>query len=1611
MPPDSPPHTLTSWIGQGRQYKDVPEAISDEVIAWVSISSSILDNLLPGIENATISTLLSCSLPAVSQTTNFLKAESFFSHSPPNLELEDLLKQPDCSLPAPTTLTQLRAHVGQAILDGHISIRLQSVPQTGVFLPLNVLGLWQRLLEISAAQKAWKDACQWLRASPGIDDELRVRTTAILDRVPWNGKARAIADELPVALSAEFLGDGYLSSHSVNAMLYRLRARILSETNQLSTTVLVPSAELTTSLTNAMLDYPLHAQHEPQDIGQILSNHPKQYQVVTVAHSPPNHWAAILVDCRASEITVSWGDSINRKPSRKLVDGTHTWLKHHLPLRRYTLNNDLVHAKQPDGFSCGIIAINTIKHYLFDVPLWTTRTSRQLRLREFCDIFDSEYPPVPNLTPLAALPNQDCASTTNNKPSKKQRSNNAMPKPQPDVSFSNLTAKDAPSRAAVLRKAANEAIENGTYKFSATQWSNFKQKLALLDKNFEVDESEVSKMRMVRHSRCGQSIKMSGPYEVGNFKDHLKTCNKKKPTAPSAQTSTLFAMGTVSTASFSSSAATVVSHRRELKEFPCPGLTKVNDQRIPQYISRTFVSSAGGVSELTLAKKMFGVASIVNLSAEQKAILVLQQRNTHTWQLDHNGGRVFAIGTDACEKVVLAESISDIAPCGPCLQLLKIRAFLTAINRKTKNENKVFTPVKFQSWAIGQMYGNMKGLTELITEEPTSTAEALLRRFVRHFSSGKFDKQPVFMGMVEVMIETAERDANGVGLQNMKYNPAFDEWAHELCCISPSAYRSFLQHFGGRSERSFRQIRAKQPGFDEGISEQLLHRAQGYLKDYGYPLNAPLDLSVDDTKLHPALSPYFDNHKQKWFLIGSTGGSLEVPSIDIVQDLIKTASPMTASKLRLWTLNIPLPSIPPLILAAKPIPSTVNSNELAMMEKLILDLLLPAGFQIVSLGSDGSTVERDSRRATVRSGHAELVTRRIPSPEPNWPPIEVTTLQIQGLLLAVIQDAKHLRKTCQNNLMSGARTLVLGSHVVFYQHICQMAADLSSSPLYVRDVEKLDRQDDRAAARLFSSATLDYAISRFESNLGLIVYLFVFGKMVDAFQNRSLPHVERIKMLYQALFFKKLWKSFLKDCGYSEAQYFISREADDIIDIFVNGYMALLYIYRDRFQGKFPLIPWKTGSESNEHSFGFLRMMIPDFTMLDVLRLIPKLRVRLMAACKEKQSRADFQWTASGYSHFYLDSDGVDIAMLLLFLQDDEIFSAIKSRHEEARTLWSLLGYFPNLQNESVPTSQSQPTNIHPLHVNNHEDNIESDDEEESTSMDDTQSDRRELEDALKKANDYNQVIRLTVTEEAIQESNYAAAALNLADLEHLESLPEDDPDLLNQIREAVQTYLAVISAHSTAGATAVQSLLQSVIQPSPETPTSTAPALDLSSFSLPTLITIRERNQTKEAALAVHISKQDKSNADPSSQQDMNNEPQTLSERQLLARKIHGIIKMDQEQRLGSGLGRHHVVAPGNTENAREAARSTANMIITNRREKFRAIQGGADLATAKIDLITKLRVGTFGLVLVDDQLMIGEVLTLYEKGGGKCHTFLSNYGSKSRTGNSFALTGTEAQ
>lgn len=294
------------------------------------------------------------------------------------------------------------------------------------------------------------------------------------------------------------------------------------------------------------------------------------------------------------------------------------------------------------------------------------------------------------------------------------------------------------------------------------------------------------------------------------------------------------------------------------------------------------------------------------------------------------------------------------------------------------------------------------------------------------------------------------------------------------------------------------------------------------------------------------------------------------------------------------------------------------------------------------------------------------------------PDMTITIPVINGQPVSLLQDSKHALKTLRNNLFSGARLLILGNYTMLYATIHDLAF-ANGSPLYRRDVEKLDRQDDNAASRLFSANTLSYLASHYPDRVGEIIYLFVFGDLIDAYQNRSIPHFKRVKMLLRTRYFLDSWERFLIRSGYKKHIHFLSREAIDILRQIIEGLLSMIYIYRDHLCNPNdinPLLPWLHSTEQCEHIFGEARQIVMDFCFLDFIYMIPKLRVTIREAMLHM--RTNPRATASGYSHTHFDSRGIDIPILATFPSDEDINAAAKEAAEEAESLLALLGVSPN---------------------------------------------------------------------------------------------------------------------------------------------------------------------------------------------------------------------------------------------------------------------------------------------------------------------------------------------
>ncbi len=176
---------------------------------------------------------------------------------------------------------------------------------------------------------------------------------------------------------------------------------------------------------------------------------------------------------------------------------------------------------------------------------------------------------------------------------------------------------------------------------------------------------------------------------------------------------------------------------------------------------------------------------------------------------------------------------------------------------------------------------------------------------------------------------------------------------------------------------------------------------------------------------------------------------------------------------------IPLPAVPPLVLAALGLPSgNCGAQKLVEPALRLYWGLRKAGIVVISFSADGMEVERAAQKLMLEEAN-EVKTYTFAHPLPQCGAIELPVPLYDGVPLIQQQDSKHLHKTFHNNAFSGAQLLVLGDHYVAFHQVLDIALANATRkgqalPIMQRDVIKLDCQDDHAAACLFSSSVLEW---------------------------------------------------------------------------------------------------------------------------------------------------------------------------------------------------------------------------------------------------------------------------------------------------------------------------------------------------------------------------------------------------------------------------------------------------------------------------------------------------------------------------------------------------------
>ncbi|RIB11242.1 hypothetical protein C2G38_2262096 [Gigaspora rosea] len=529
-----------------------------------------------------------------------------------------------------------------------------------------------------------------------------------------------------------------------------------------------------------------------------------------------------------------------------------------------------------------------------------------------------------------------------------------------------------------------------------------------------------------------------------------------------------------------------------------------------------------------------------------------------------------------------------------------------------KPENRHFTPkTYFKSNPLLKFLENLD-IRELWTSVSYTNRNDTIPFWLKLAEkglNGAFESKSTFKGLCEIMMQIAQREDHNKGVQNFNYSEDITNFMAVLSSLSPRAYEFFRTNLAGQSLRNIRLLRKKSEEhiLDTSICLENMARFKRLADSMNY--NGPVIAMTDNTKLRPRLG----YSASLGCIVGSTFSLNQARVNDynevntVIQNMV--ANKAIAKQVRLYLLQIPLPKFPPVVIGLIPNNGNETSAQILKMHEEVLEIARQLSIHIVSVGSDGAISEFNAQKHLMAKNTG--LTKSFNDPLYN---VNFTCPIFPGVGPVIrVSDSLHARKSARNALFSGARLLTLGHYTATYIQILDLC-EQADSVLYRKDVINCDRQDDGASYRLFCSSFLNQVMNPDTSEnirYGLFIYLFVIGELIDAYQNRTISHLERARMVMMAYFFLTIWKSYIRSVALNNPNYvsleknFLATQTFNILISLAESLILLIVSYRD-YYNSYPLLPWLHGSEGCEHFFGLCRQINNDFTFSDLLYMVPK---------------------------------------------------------------------------------------------------------------------------------------------------------------------------------------------------------------------------------------------------------------------------------------------------------------------------------------------------------------------------------------------------------------------
>lgn len=253
-----------------------------------------------------------------------------------------------------------------------------------------------------------------------------------------------------------------------------------------------------------------------------------------------------------------------------------------------------------------------------------------------------------------------------------------------------------------------------------------------------------------------------------------------------------------------------------------------------------------------------------------------------------------------------------------------------------------------------------------------------------------------------------------------------------------------------------RQNHKRAIGWD--VHQDHINGVAKEITDLGY--SGPLAVATDCTTLLPALR--FDARNSS--VVGVASGAIEVATAQDIHGACAKGRGSTtlATKVRVYTLQIPSPKIMPYIVVVMPATGSETGKYLAQLHKRILDACYHVGMQVISFSADGASEEQSALleiKADAPYFKSEYVQVHNTVYGIDWKAL----VQQNGCPLVLMGEAKHNKKNAPNALQSGARALDMHKGVASYAQLVALVQSRiahSKTVLRLKDVHRVGKQED-----------------------------------------------------------------------------------------------------------------------------------------------------------------------------------------------------------------------------------------------------------------------------------------------------------------------------------------------------------------------------------------------------------------------------------------------------------------------------------------------------------------------------------------------------------------------